>query len=111
MKNRFPSYSQNMRKLFHAIVIPSFSGWRSRMRSDWGRIIAAGWLVAAACAEPGRASEPTPFASVGETTWAPVGWVELCASRPWECGVAPIPPREVVLTPKAWDTLVRVNRY
>src|SRR5271169_2400399 len=42
---------------------------------------------------------------------APIGWVEFCASRPAECATIPSTPRDAVLTPKAINELVSVNRY
>jgi predicted transglutaminase-like cysteine proteinase len=50
------------------------------------------------------------FIAVGDVTRAPIGWVEFCNKRSWECDVAPTAPRNVTLTPKAWKELVRINR-
>jgi len=76
------------------------------MKRYAGGILAIGWLASA----PAAAGEAL-FISVGETTKAPIGWVEFCAERPHECKVAPTAPRDVVLTAKAWKDLVRINRY
>src|SRR5262245_29296667 len=76
------------------------------MKKCVGGILAIGWLTSA----PAAAGEAL-FISVGETTKAPIGWVEFCAERPHECKVAPTAPRDVVLTAKAWKDLVRINRY
>src|SRR5262245_690746 len=79
------------------------------MKSHWGGILAG--LVLAACgATPAKAGEPL-FIAVGETTKAPIGWVEFCSHRSWECNVAPTVPRDVVLSAKAWKELVRINRH
>jgi predicted transglutaminase-like cysteine proteinase len=78
------------------------------MKICWGRILAAGIYVA--CAAPAAANEDLLFVSVGETTRAPIGWIEFCAQRPWECNVAPTAPRDVVMTSRAWKDLVRINR-
>jgi predicted transglutaminase-like cysteine proteinase len=81
------------------------------MQSSWGRILAIAWVVAAAARAPAGAREGFLFVSVGETSRPPIGWVEFCARRQWECNVAPTAPRDVVLTPKAWKDLVRINRH
>ncbi len=81
------------------------------MQSSWGRILAIAWVVAAATAAPAGAGENLLFVSIGETTRAPIGWVEFCSKR--QCGVQRrlrLLPRDVVLTPKAWKDLVRINR-
>jgi predicted transglutaminase-like cysteine proteinase len=79
------------------------------MQTSWGRILAIGWFVVAASAAPARGGEYL-FVSVGDGTRPPIGWVEFCAQRPWECNVAPTAARDVVLTAKAWKDLVRINR-
>jgi predicted transglutaminase-like cysteine proteinase len=62
--------------------------------------------VATAKAQPQRPIH----VSVGETSRPPIGWVEFCNEHPSECATRPSQPRDVVLTPKAWRDLVRVNR-
>jgi len=79
------------------------------MKCYWGGILAAGWVVAACGALPASAGEAL-FVSVGETTKAPIGWVEFCTHRSWECNGAPTAARDVALTGKAWKDLVRINR-
>ena len=74
-----------------------------------GRIVFAGWLVGTLSVSPVRAGEPL-FVSVGEETRAPIGWVEFCTHRSWECDAGPTTARDVTLTPKAWKELVRINR-
>jgi predicted transglutaminase-like cysteine proteinase len=74
-----------------------------------GRIVFAGWFVGTLSVALAQAGEPL-FISVGEETRAPIGWVEFCTHRSWECDVAPTPARDVTLTPKAWKELVRINR-
>jgi predicted transglutaminase-like cysteine proteinase len=66
--------------------------------------------LAACGATPAKSGEPL-FIAVGETTKAPIGWVEFCNHRSWECNVAPTAPRDVVLSAKAWKELVRINRH
>jgi len=51
------------------------------------------------------------FVAVGATSRAPIGWVEFCAQYTRECDTRPLEPRDVVLAPKAWKDLQRVNRW
>jgi predicted transglutaminase-like cysteine proteinase len=51
------------------------------------------------------------YASVGDVTRAPVGWVEFCADNPEQCHGASSQARDIVMTQKAWQDLVRVNRW
>src|SRR5690348_5111033 len=79
------------------------------MKFRWGELLAAGLLLAVMSTAPARGAEPL-FVGVGESTRAPIGWVEFCSHRSWECNVAPTAPRDVVLTAKAWKDLERINR-
>jgi predicted transglutaminase-like cysteine proteinase len=56
-------------------------------------------------------AEPALFVAVGDVTRAPIGWVEFCTEYKSECATKASQPRDVVLTPKAWTDLVRVNAY
>jgi predicted transglutaminase-like cysteine proteinase len=72
--------------------------------------------VATACAAmaapvPGAAGQRVIYVSVGETSRPPIGWVEFCTEHPKECATKPSAPRDVVLAPKAWKDLVRVNKW
>src|SRR5262249_43262543 len=73
--------------------------------------LAAAALIMALSAGSARGEQHPRTIALGGSTWAPIGWVEFCASRFWECNVAPISPRDVVLTSNAWKTLVDINRY
>ncbi len=42
---------------------------------------------------------------------AAVGWVEFCAEHSRECDVQDQEPRDVVLNPKVWSSLVRINDW
>ena len=55
--------------------------------------------------------ESAPYVAIGGATRAPIGWVEFCAQNKSECDTKPTAPRDVVLSPKAWTDLVRVNAY
>lgn len=56
-------------------------------------------------------SERPIYASVGDATRAPIGWVEFCNDNPAECRDVTTKPRDVVLSQGAWKDLVRVNRW
>jgi predicted transglutaminase-like cysteine proteinase len=47
--------------------------------------------------------------SIGDTTRAPIGWVEFCSDHPRECIPHAGAARDAVLTPKRWKELVRIN--
>jgi predicted transglutaminase-like cysteine proteinase len=51
------------------------------------------------------------YANVGATTRAPIGWVEFCIEYKPECETTPSTPRDVVLSPKAWADMVKVNTW
>ncbi len=51
------------------------------------------------------------FISVGDTTKAPIGWIEFCAEYDPECKTKPSQPRDVVFSTQAWKDLERVNLY
>jgi len=51
------------------------------------------------------------YVSVGENSRPPIGWVQFCEDRPWECRVEAIEARDVELTREAQRELERVNRY
>jgi len=51
------------------------------------------------------------YAAVGEPTRTPIGWVEFCVEYKSECATKPSAPRDVVLTPKAWADMVKVNTW
>ncbi len=56
-------------------------------------------------------NERAAFASVGATTRAPIGWFEFCIRYKPECETRPSTPRDVVLSPKAWADMVKVNNW
>ncbi len=60
---------------------------------------------------PAQSSERPLFVSLGESSRAPIGWVEFCSDQPRECDSRPSAPRDIVLTNKAWKDLVRVNKW
>ena len=83
------------------------------MQFYWRAILRLGWTVALAVLTgpgPAIAQEHLLFASVGDVTRPPIGWVEFCAEHATECNVAPSEPRDVVLTVRLWRELVRINQ-
>lgn len=57
------------------------------------------------------ANDKITFATVGDVSRAPIGWVEFCADNPKECRAPAAQPRDIVMTPTAWKDLLRVNRW
>ena len=78
-------------------------------------ILAAGCVLAgmAALGAPAAsaASERPVFISIGPEARAPIGWVQFCGENPDECAATNASARDVVLSQKAWNDLVRVNRW
>ncbi len=59
----------------------------------------------------GPSNERVLYATVGEPTRAPIGWVEFCIEYKGECATKPSAARDIVLTSKAWSDLVKVNAW
>ena len=81
--------------------------------SSRSKIILAAALAVASAALGGaaaKASDRPVHVSTGETTRAPIGWIEFCNEHPKECNTPASQPRDAVLTPKAWRELVRINK-
>jgi predicted transglutaminase-like cysteine proteinase len=57
------------------------------------------------------ASERALYASLGDTTRSPIGWIEFCADNPGDCRGGTTQARDIVMTQAAWKDLVRVNRW
>ncbi len=79
-------------------------------------ILGAGFVaaaLAAALAMPpaNAASERALFIAVGAATRAPIGWAEFCSEYAPECETRPLDARDVVLTAKAWQDLLRINKW
>ena len=86
------------------------------MYKKQGRILGAGIAVAAmlaaALAAPSAiAGERAPFIAIGAAARAPIGWIEFCSEHAKECDTRPVEARDVVLTPKTWKDLIRVNKW
>ena len=70
---------------------------------------AAGERVASLYSGP--PTERVVYASVGDATRAPIGWVEFCIEYKNECATRTSAPRDIVLTSKTWDDLIKVNNW
>jgi len=57
------------------------------------------------------ASERVLFASLGENSRPPIGWIEFCSNNPKDCAGGSTSPRDVVLNGKSWKDLVRINKF
>jgi len=55
--------------------------------------------------------ERAVYAAVGATTRAPIGWLEFCVEYKTACKTRPSSPRDIVLTPKVWSDMVKVNNW
>jgi predicted transglutaminase-like cysteine proteinase len=80
---------------------------------ELARRTAAALLVAAVLGLPGasRAGERALFVSLGEEARPPIGWVEFCVLHQRDCAGVATAPRDVVLTSRTWNDLVRINRW
>ena len=56
-------------------------------------------------------AERLMFASLGDNSRAPIGWIEFCSNMPKDCAGGPSSPRDVVLNGKSWKDLVRINKH
>jgi predicted transglutaminase-like cysteine proteinase len=85
----------------------------SRTKTIVTRAASASIILLTLFASPsGSTAQERPlFISVGETTRAPIGWVEFCVEYDPECKTRPSAPRDVVLSSQAWKDLQRVNLY
>jgi predicted transglutaminase-like cysteine proteinase len=84
-----------------------------KSKACWGAALAAAMVAGAGAmsgAQAGVAERPV-YVSVGPTARAPIGWVEFCNENPKECAGGAVEARDVVLTPKVWKDLVRVNNW
>src|SRR5258705_5805883 len=53
--------------------------------------------------------ERAVYASLGDTTRSPIGWVEFCAENPGDCHGGASQPRDIVMSQTAWRDLPRGN--
>jgi predicted transglutaminase-like cysteine proteinase len=85
--------------------------WRNKTILGPGAVLAAACAAVLAATTAAAAAERAIYVSVGDTARPPIGWVEFCTENPRECATQPSTPRDVVLSPKAWRDLVRVNKW
>ncbi|MCZ7661085.1 MAG: transglutaminase-like cysteine peptidase [Xanthobacteraceae bacterium] len=81
------------------------------MKTYLNRAVGFGCLFALALAGSASARTTLLYVGVGESSRPPIGWVEFCAENPEDCRSAPSAPRDVVLSAKAWNDLVRINKW
>jgi predicted transglutaminase-like cysteine proteinase len=74
-----------------------------------GLAVAAILLGMATTASAG--DERALYASLGEVTRAPIGWVDYCAENAADCAGGDTQARDIVITQTAWNDLLRVNRW
>jgi predicted transglutaminase-like cysteine proteinase len=97
-------------------------GWRTNKVSTGAMLVSVCAAVLAAPAGNTAAAverftyasavhERAIYVSVGATTRAPIGWVEFCVEYKPECRTHPSTPRDIVLTPKVWSDMVKVNDW
>ena len=58
---------------------------------------------------PANRGQHATYATIGDVARAPIGWVEFCVEYKGECDTKPSQARDIVLTPKAWADMVKVN--
>src|ERR1700742_704216 len=77
-----------------------------------GRGLAIVAILLGMNAQPASAGdERVLYASLGDTTRAPIGWIEFCADTPSECRGGATQPRDIVMSQTAWRDLVKINRW
>jgi predicted transglutaminase-like cysteine proteinase len=84
-------------------------GWLARGLS--GPTLAATILGLCALDGSAQAAGDRPlFISTGTPTRAPIGWLEFCTEYAPECETKALEPRDIVLTARGWNDLVRINK-
>ena len=88
-------------------------GYYQRILKSSGAVAVAmaALLIAPAAGSAAGDKDKSSFITVGDPARAPIGWVEFCIEYAPECTTKPSTPRDVVLSPKAWTDLVRVNKW
>src|SRR5437868_12614469 len=76
-----------------------------------GQGVAAVAILMGRAASARAGDEHVLYASLGETTRAPIGWIEFCADNASECRGGASQPRDIVMSQTAWRDLVKVNRW
>src|SRR4029077_15531907 len=81
------------------------------MFKQWGRELAIAAIFLGMQAPAKAGDDRMLYASLGETTRAPIGWVEFCADPPEECWGSATQPRDIVMSQTARSNLNKVNRW
>jgi predicted transglutaminase-like cysteine proteinase len=87
------------------------------MQVNCTRVLASAFasatLLVAGLAGPtaSAAGDQQLFITLGAPTRPPIGWMDFCIEYAPECETKPIEARDVVLTPKAWNDLGRINKW
>jgi predicted transglutaminase-like cysteine proteinase len=76
-----------------------------------GAVVAAALFALLTATAARAANERQLFIGLGTSARAPIGWIEFCAEHPRDCESKPLEARDVVLTPKAWKDLQRINKW
>lgn len=74
-------------------------------------VVLAAFAIVACFGTSAHAQNKMLFVAVGDTARPPIGWVQFCEARPWECNVERIEPRDVQYTVQARRELDRINRF
>jgi predicted transglutaminase-like cysteine proteinase len=76
-------------------------------------VLTSAILLGAGLATPTAkaASDQQLYIALGAPTRAPIGWSDFCIEYAPECDTKPLEARDVVLTPKAWRDLARINKW
>jgi predicted transglutaminase-like cysteine proteinase len=76
-----------------------------------GKGLVAAAILFGMCVSAHAGDERVVYASLGDVTRAPIGWVEFCSSNPAQCSGGTSQPRDIVMTQTAWRDLLKVNRW
>ena len=76
-----------------------------------GKLLAVVAMLLGMHTQASAGGERVLYASLGDTTRAPIGWVEFCLENPEECSGRPTEPRDVVMSQQAWRDLLKVNHW
>jgi predicted transglutaminase-like cysteine proteinase len=59
----------------------------------------------------GNAEDASRRAAIGLVVSPPMGWTQFCTDNPADCVSKATSARDIVMTPKVWAELGRVNKY
>jgi len=76
-----------------------------------GRELAVVAILLGMDAQAKAGDDKLMYASLGEATRAPIGWVEYCAENPADCRGGATQPRDIVMSQAAWRDLNKVNHW